>query len=300
MVGTPLPDDAIDDDLQYRIGRNLLVFQRIEANLKKLMSVNRIAFEVVPGMTDEDVLRAFQQSLQSRTNERNRQTLGTLTGDYKTEVLGQEAGDPNPPPGGALVSFGYQRTEAPDLETALSQRMSEIVAERNTLAHHLLDKLGTGTPEQLEDTRRWLDQQHAQAILFLGELRDELRCLGESRLALIDHLRNTDLRAMFEHAWLAQSPLADHFTNAARRTMRNDGWTVFSTAAGTAHTDLAEELGHLKERYGHARLLPAVEAIGLFKFTEEDTPRGRRLLYRLREEPTLQLGQVLQTPEPPR
>ncbi len=284
-VATPLlPDDAVDDELQRRIGRNLLVFARIEANLKKLMAVNRISFTLALGMTEEEAAQSMRQSIEGRSNARAGNTLGTLVGRYLREVLpphpdaSQEPGE-----GQCVFSLGYQRTETTHSAAALTARLATIVDERNALVHHLTDRLGSGTPEDLARTRTWLDAQFALAQEYLSELRDEMRGLHAARLALFEEMRQADWPALLEQAWRAASPLAIHFAAHARAHRRSDGWTDFGQAVQSAHAAIPDELAHLQERHGVARVRPALVATGLFEFTLEPTAGGgQRLLYRPR------------------
>lgn len=300
MSAPRLPDDALDDDLLRQIGRNLVLFQRIESNFKKLMGNNRITFPLVYGMSGKDALDSFEQAIQTRIDAKSKQTLGNLVGGYRSEVLTEREGDlPPPPHGGCTVSIGYQKTYFADGKSTETQRLARIVSERNALAHTLLDRLGSGTRETLDETRRWLDQQHQFASEFLLWIREELSLLGRSRLMLVEHLQQADLRAIFEQARLAQSPLAGHFAAEARRPKRNDGWANFTTAAQTAHASLPEEAARLEERYGHPTLRAAIEATGLFEFKEETTPRGgRRTLYRIKPELLTEPEAQGQAPDP--
>lgn len=269
-----------------RLGRNLLVFQRIEANLKQLMSANRLAFHLPVG-TDADSARAALENDLARhrkiAGKRKKTNLGPLVSDYLEEVV---AGKEPPPeadrPDCIGLQFTYRRelpAEAIQLER---ERLAAVVQERNALVHHFLDRLVPFTPENQEAARDWLDAQHARAFVLLQELRCQRTAIAEAWQAHMAYLNSPGFGRELEHAWLLDSPLVQAFATMAEQAARTDGWVVYDNARRIIRENLPDALDRLQDRYGHAKLIDVLRATGVFEFHEEPTSRGgRRLLYRL-------------------
>lgn len=281
-----LPDDAIDADLQMRLGRNLVVFQRIEANLKQMMAANRLAFHLPLGADAAGTQAALESDLahqRKKAGKRNKANLGMLVGDYLDEVVAGKEPPPGPDrPDCISLTFSF-RLEKPDgaIQTD-RERLAAMVEERNALVHHFLERLVPLTPESQQAARVWLDAQHARALVLLQELRSHNTALAEGRQAHLAYLRSPEFGHHFEHAWLLDSPLVQAFATMAEQAARTDGWVVYDNARRIIRENLPDALDRLQDRYGHAKLIDVLRATGVFEFHEEPTSRGgRRLLYRL-------------------
>ena len=186
-----LPDDAIDADLQMRLGRNLLVFQRIEVNLKRLMSSNRLELHIPLGTAIKDVdPDTLLSKVKRRAKERQEQTLGPLRNAYLAEILGIEATADH------LVSdgFGFRLDARVDLQdsekTEVSGRLNELIKDRNEMMHNLLPRLGKGEPENIDSAKQWLDEVYQRANEFLMTLRLQMHGLAEARNSLIEFMQS--------------------------------------------------------------------------------------------------------------
>ena len=195
-----LPDDVIDAELQMRLGRNLLVFQRIEANLKRLMSSNRLEFHVPleTGLESID-MDSLIGKINRRAKERQEQTLGPLRHAYLAEILGIES-TTNQTARNDVASFSLDvRIELPESEKAeLDECFNTLVKDRNKMAHDLLPRLGKGEPENLASTRQWLDQVHQRSTRLLRILREQMHGLSAARTAAIDSLQSEDFWRLLE------------------------------------------------------------------------------------------------------
>lgn len=195
-----LPDDVIDADLQMRLGRNLLVFQRIEANLKRLMSSNRLEFHIPleAGLESID-MDALIGKINRMAKERQEQTLGPLRHAYLAEILGIESTAHQTTRNDvASVSLDV-RMEVPESEKAeLFECFNTLVKDRNEMTHNLLPRLGKGEPENLTSTRQWLDRVHQRSSRLLRILREQMHGLSAARTAAIDSLQSEDVWRLLE------------------------------------------------------------------------------------------------------
>ena len=280
------PDDAIDSDLQMRLGRNLLVFQRIEGNLKRLMSANRLVFRLPFGADASAAQAAREADLarhQKHAEKRKKANLGLLVGDYLDDVVaGKEPASESDRLDCISLTFRYHRELHTDAIQAERERLAAVVNERNDLVHHFLERFSPWAPDNLEAGRTWLDAQPARALALLQELRSELTTLAEAWQAHTVYLQSPAFHTDFERNWLLQSPLVQAFAAIAEQIARDDGWAMYCNAVRIVREQLPDELERLQEQYGHAKTLDALRASGIFSFREEPTPRGGlRLLYRL-------------------
>jgi hypothetical protein len=280
------PDDAIDADLQMRLGRNLLVFQRIEGNLKQLMSANQLSFQL-PLDADTNATKAAQEADLARhrkhVEKRKKTNLGPLVGDYMDAVVAGKEPAVGPDRLDCItITFRYHQELHADSIKAKRERLAMVVSERNDLVHHFLERLSPFTPENLEAARVWLDAQHVQAFQLLQELRNERVALSKAWQAHTAYLQSPSFGSDFERNLLLQSPLVRAFADVAERTARDDGWAIYCNAVRIVREQLPGELDRLQDKYGHVKAFEALKAAGVFMFREESTPRGgHRLLYRL-------------------
>lgn len=277
------PDEVIDAGLLARVGRNLLAFQRVELDLKKLLSFNGQAYLIPLGGESVGPTLAApdhgRESLRGRQRERDRQMLGLLIGEYVTAIVeGRECADAPLPAGHARLSIRIHAGMSAAEADACRRSLSVLVEERNELVHHFAQRLSSSPPDE---TCAWLDAQYERTLGFQQDLRSLSAAMAEGLRAFAGYAASPRFHDDFEQAWLRQSLLVQAFAAIAGRIARKDGWAAYSRAAQLARELCADELAALRERYGHAKAIDALRASGLFVFREEATPRGgRRLLYR--------------------
>jgi len=284
-MSTPhLPDDAVDADLCQQLGRNLLVFQRIEANLKKLMSVNQLKFHIPRHAAAADMASdEIWASNRRRAQQRQSQTLGVLKNDYLAEIVDGN-GEDAAPFNDAVISLHINfRTEMSESDkAAFTENFNTLVRDRNQMMHDLLDRLGQGCPVKLAETKQWLDAAHTHALAFLHQLRCQMQRFSDAGQAFIEHAKSPSFKDDFERAWLLGSPLFRAIVQACQHLRRNDGWTVFTTADQLVRQAEPDEIAQLGPRYGHRNLKDLVIASGIFEMRDETGPRGgNRLLFRI-------------------
>lgn len=256
-----------ETEIEWRIGRNLLVLQRIELNLKTL-----IVESDLKGALDE-LPSARAQALAAVS----RKTLGPLVKDLGTMSSGAPSEE---------ISYTHQdkvgvhfrhRFEPDDTD------LRRLLDQRNSLVHTFLRERDLATERGLQDARDWLDTQHEYASRYLDYLRACLTAVQGSRCEFLEYLASNRFEADFESTWLRQSPLIIDLISLASRYARPDGWTDFGIASATLAQCRSEEIAKLGTDYGHADCESMAQAANVFEFLEESTPEiGRRLLYRSR------------------
>ena len=270
----PIPGIQDNHDIEWRIGRNLLLLQRIELNLKKIVSIARVNG---PAETLHEIILRQDKLSEGKT-------LGTLLSEYRQRVLTPPSDDSTD--GSARdevhVSFGFSLQLNEPFKTEHDLALTQLLIERNDLVHKLLALHDLESHSGKAVARKWLDSQHETASSFLTHVRELLTSWASIRGKMADTLNSPQILTEMESAWLKQSPLAIRLGLLAEQIARKDGWTVFPTAAQILREQLPEEILKLKSHYNHSGLLSMARAAGVFEFDTETTQKGgHRIIYRI-------------------
>lgn len=155
-------------EVYAKIGRNVVLFQKLEILLKIIVSRSEVSGGV------DDLVRLHN----SRTAEIFRKTLGQLAGDYVEGCLGPEADEaPATPKGlnGMHISMKFSMEHNPEYYEAKKAELAKLVADRNDLVHHLLQELDITSTESCKDLGTKLD---AQCKILRAEIKS-MRAVGK-------------------------------------------------------------------------------------------------------------------------
>ena len=155
---------AVRDSLYTKIGRNMILFQKLEGLLKMLLA--RSEFSGTSG----DLKSCFQK----QEAIQHRKTLGMLVNDYVNDVIGPEPDEPlqapeSPTEVGFAMRFRWEHP--PELLAEREKQLRELVDRRNELVHHLLPGLDLDSEESCNATAEQLDEQAAV-------IRAEMQSMG--------------------------------------------------------------------------------------------------------------------------
>lgn len=271
-------------DLQSKIGRNVLLFQQLEQLLKYIVANSQLS-----GYASE------LQEIKAKTeNIISKKTMGGLVTDY-IDVIGPEVLDavnssenikePH-------FSFRFRIDMDASNATAELESLAKLVSERNELIHHFLPSFSFASTSSsgYMEVEKHLDLQAEKIREKIQDLKSTVAALEDGKNAAIDIMTSEQFRKEFELEWLRNSSLVLLLADIALREARTDGWTLLSVAGQLAKLHAPEEVQMLQERYGHNSLKSLIIATEIFDIREEITPKGVRLLYRLK--PDLQLVPV--------
>ncbi|MEC4718163.1 hypothetical protein RY831_03320 [Noviherbaspirillum sp. CPCC 100848] len=262
----------LHDEVLRRIGRNLLLFQQIEALFKHVLATHKAEGEP----------ENFQERLQKETTAINRSMMGSLVEKYGKEFL-QDAGtdltDEDRPV--AWLSFKFHLVAETDVIVKLQRDMELMKDARNELVHGFLPRWQPDSKERLEDALSYLDQQRENAIPMLEHLRESARHLDEGRRLMLELISSGEHERLMELAWLKSSPLVELLQRVATSLPREDGWTYLALAGNVAMRDLPDEVKNIKERYGLAKFKGLLLASEMFEIRDETLPGGgTRTIYK--------------------
>lgn len=269
------------NEVQRKIGRNVLLFQQVEYLLK---------YVVANGNFSGSISQLWAKK-ERQIEVTKKQTLGGLVGQYleSTHSECEEVKEDPVDLEEAHISFAFRLdVDAVYYETK-KEELESLVAERNDLIHHLLPRLNLESIESWLETEEYLDQQREKLIPELNLLQSIAGKLKEAQKELSEDLKSGEVMRQFKLLSLRQGRLPLLLGEIANQIARRDGWTVMDTAAQLVRQHAPEEMVGLKKKHGYKTLKELMVATELFDMSEESTERGGvRVLYRLKPEWKLQ------------
>jgi hypothetical protein len=171
---------SLNEEVQRKLGRNLLLFQQIEGVLKALL----VDFQEQGTISD---LIANQKQ---RSDKVRKQMMGQLVEQYIDGILSDADENLQELEDSSLPWMSLTFTVAGEQEFSESQRrnLKLMVDERNDLIHHFLPRW---RPESMDDQTKafsYLDKQHEKVLPMLEHLLLASEFIQESRQSLADFL----------------------------------------------------------------------------------------------------------------
>jgi len=275
------------DEVQRKIGRNLLLFQHIEHLLKVMMSSSRWQ-----GPASE--LQAIHER---RAVTVQKQTLGQLAGKFAEDVLA-DAGDTRELHAAdeAWISFGFTISADSNFVEQHQVEMEAVIDARNDLIHHFLPRWNPASDESTRAVNDYLDAQRAKALPMRDRMLSFARSMQDAVKMHAAALASPEMERQLELAWLQQSRLVLLLGEMATRAARADGWMELGSAGQLIKRDEPRELDDLAERFGHKTLKRVLLASELFDVIEEATSKGgTRTIYRNNSRYKLSIAPALPT-----
>lgn len=270
-------------EVQRRIGRNVLLFQRIEYLLKHLNA--HAAF----GGT----VSTLQDAIERNARAIHRKTMGELAGQLVDNFLATEREESEPQDDLDEIWMGTRVSIVLDAELLESHKseMKALVEARNDLIHHFLERLPPPTEDNLDEFLDYLDEQRVAGHRVMRRLEEWARLIDEERKRWADYLASPEWQQQFELGFLLSTPLVTMLGQIAMSTSRKDGWTLLSTAGSIIKRDAPRELMNLRERFGQSSLKGVLLAAQVFDVQEEPTSGGgTRTIYRINSRCELQIS----------
>jgi hypothetical protein len=277
-------ETALPPDIEQRVGRNLLPYQRIENALKLMLLVSM----------SEGTPSDHEQRATARVAKVMRLNMGDAVGAVFDQVLTAEPRaqpakhDPNEIWVRMTITIGPPADRPGDFE-ALRERCKAVVDQRNDLVHHFLRQASYEAGGDMAAVINALDAQHNVALALRGELLGYLNSLKAFRQEHAAYFNSEPGRSDFAFA-VAQGAVIDALVEVAQQTRRTEGWEHVTTALHrlSAGGSPFPDVKALKERWGKEwvkRLFDS--ASDGFEVTDEPLPNAApgttRKIYRLRK-----------------
>lgn len=266
MIENKLPKQAVNE-LHRKIGRNILLYQKIELVLKYFISKNNISGKV------NELSSIFQKRLEIN----GKKTLGGLTTSfvndfYRDDHDCDENFDDIHPSLSLNISIGSENIEETE------ENLKDIVSARNFIVHNILEKFKFETAEQCGEIEAYLDIKYDKAKKFLEDLKRINDLIRESSKYILSDEYIGRIQK-FSNADEISRNMASEMIQGVKR---DDGWIVLSKASNILREKHPELFVDMK-KYGHNSLKKVMESSNLFEFYGEETLKGgKRDLFRLK------------------
>jgi len=260
--------EQFKNDVYRKIGRNVMLLQKIEMLLKYLLSRRDIS-----GYSNEIKIIA-DKKLEYYDNK----NMGQLLEDFFKEDI-SPAQDKSPESlTGIWISFDIMFNKDVKLKKKSQESFDLLRKNRNILVHNSLPNWDyLNSIEGCESACIDLDHQydnHIKPTFHCLKAYTEMLQEGfqEGIKELVDKLTNDSL---------VNSSLIYLLSEIAGQKVRQDGWISLDVAISTIKKRSPEELNSLEQKFGFKKLKDLMKATNLFEFSDESTKKGgRRILYR--------------------
>ncbi len=278
---------ALRDQVALDLGRCVLMYQFIEAQLKRLVPLSTVQSRFDARLDVE----AFTKQHLARTELF---TLGALVKELAEtvfEVEGAAADEPQSDAwaenaaksGVGCVRSSFRVLLSPESKQVWASTLDELVHQRNKLVHHFYPgNLEWSSEESLRDAITELQKAHAFAkhqSVVIGGLVAQMVAARQETAVLLD---SPEFEAEFERQWLCATETVKILEQALDESKDAEGWLPLATAGHRVHANpqAKEELAESQARYGLKSLRDFVKASGLFELGERPTQNGKTEVYR--------------------
>ncbi len=280
----PEDDTALPAEIERCVGRNLLLYQRIENALKLILLVSM----------SEGTPSDHEQRATARVAKVMRLNMGDAVGAVFDKVLTAEPKeqpakhDPNEIWMRMTITIGPPPDQS-GLFEALRERCKAVVDQRNDLVHHFLRQTRFDAARDVAAVVDTLDKQHAVALALRRELLGYLESLKAFRQEHAEYFNSERGRSDFEFA-MAQGAVVDALVEVAQQARREDGWAYVTTALHRLQPDgvASADAMRLKKQWGKDWVKQLFDSASeVLEVTSEPVPNGpagaTRQIFRLRK-----------------
>lgn len=254
--GSAAARSQVRDEIQRRIGRNVLNLQLVEQRLKFINT------HAVLGGTVHDL----QSNLERDSAEVNMSTLGVLAGRLRKNVLRPAGSEPRfTDYQETAMEWRYSVAAEADVLAQHDQEMKALVDARNELIHGFLPRWDAATDGDHKAALDFLDTQHAEITKMFERLDQWARNLANACLTTGEFLRSDEGNRQLELAFLLATRLGQLLVNIARGHQDPEGWGSLTAATTHIRNNAPQELHDLRKRFGHADLKTILKASGVFE-----------------------------------
>ena len=171
------------DETLRKIGRNVLLFQKIEALLKHLVSNANIEGATV---------KELKNNHRKKINSVSQKTMGILAKDLFTSVYSDQNNESVTPQRAGEDIFKFSFTIDADPEFVEQRRLAleHIVTERNTLIHQTLSSFDFTSIESCRALNAVLDEQADRIKSEFENIRTLVLAMQEVSNLAIDAIAN--------------------------------------------------------------------------------------------------------------
>jgi hypothetical protein len=266
---------ALSDEVLRRVGRNLVLFQQIEAMLKQVLRLADVKFELDPATHQHSMKMA----------DESRSTLGQLVGKFANGVMvdasASSAAQVDVPD--EVPTFQFDMALRVQLDPAqleeMEAKLAMVTEERNQLAHHFLPYWRPDDDAVMEAALVYLDAQREKVLPVWSFFSDVLQGWKN----FYEFTGTEAFSDVLKRGLLPEKSLADWLLEYARVHCRADGWTYLAQAGSDVEKAMPGLVTQAKLMLDCKTLKELLLPLEGFEVMEELlTNGGRRDLFRAR------------------
>lgn len=276
------------DEIRRKVGRNVLLFQRIELILKYLEEKGNFSISSNNLQSQEIFPQSQTRQLQEFSSKK---PLG-LGGRIKKLTKGGLLSEPNNFPvemevldGGFSFAFEFYYGTNEDQER-LKEKLSSIVDERNRLIHELLLSFDVNTEIGRNDLEVYLDRQYEKTLpVFeefkqISEILQEIikKTISEKLTKLTDPIVPND---NLDHPSIKELVVCLSLYSDMKQKLF--GWTSLAGAKKFIEQQFPDSIRGSQEKFGVLSIKKILLTIGIFDLIYLPSGKGKHVvLYRLK------------------
>jgi hypothetical protein len=266
--------ESLKNEVHRKLGRNIILFQKIELLLKFLLANSKIS-----GYIDD--LKIIQER-QNKTFEK--QTLGQLVNQFFANIIFSSTKIDDEPDvlKGVWINFDCKFLNDSSVYEEQKKSLVLVVAERNELVHHFFLKWDLTLVDGWNSAEHYLDKQYDKIENEFQRLKVLAELLEEGTKDIGNFMKTDEGKAWLKFQFMT-SKLVNLLDEITVKKSRSDGWTLLSHAEKILREEVPEEIDLLKKQYKQKTLKNWMMSIELFDFDYEITKKGgTRVLYRIK------------------
>lgn len=245
------------NNIEHKIGRNLLLLQKIEYLLKYIVTHANLS---APANKFKEIAKQKEDNIKG-------QTMGIVLSQFLAHMnttSDNDIEDSDLEENSVHVSFDIQFNYN---EVELERKkimLTEILKERNYLVHHLIIDFDEDSHESCQSIENKLDKQRDKILVELNDLQSTAKSIRQLK------------KESFYHILANYFPLLFEFVKISIKKQREDGWTSLGIAGKVIRQTLPNEISQLKHKTLKSYLLST-----LFFDIKEDVSKNM-ILFRLK------------------
>lgn len=279
VISVMLMDEQLEtarNECLRRIGRNIVMFQRMEQLLKFLLT--------------NSSLKGYAEELEDKKAQKeatiSKMTMGQLTNEYFKTIFDTSETElpPDDDPSRDYISFKYSRTRSNEAIDAEKQYFTELVKERNELAHHLLPEYDPTCLNSIEKLSESLEKQRERFLPALKNLTSLCEAHLKARQQLSEYLKSEEGKRLIAEGILpGETRLDKLLRDAASFSAKEDGWSSLSLAGQFIKSQPTDVIQKVCAEMGFSEL-PGMKALieqsSVFELICQPVKNGHVWLYR--------------------
>lgn len=274
---------AIRNEVFRKVGRNLYIFQQIEALLKHLNVITNLHGPVskIQAITERKVKESYTSNMGPLVKNLIENIYTTAEKIKAEESSSDTLGDIKEVH--FRTRFNIETTS--DYIATKEKTLKALVDERNKLVHHLFTDIKHDSIDRFVDIDSFLDEQRERIVAEHEYWRVIVKEFAETAKAHDDFIQSTEGKHFLDLIVIQQSKLVQKLAELSINCSERDGWIPFAKAGNEIKNDCSESLDKLNKQFGFKTLKDILIASELFDLKSEQTDKGgQRWFYKLKDD----------------